>query len=124
MTHPSNEARDVYYQAFTRDEHKCVFCGRDILESFNSFSASHLDHLKPSKSGGTCNDVLNRVTACGVCSNIKGSFDPYPDGPITVSTFDKAVAAARSYISEKREGKGPYHRDYNYWLKETDQKAG
>lgn len=124
MTSLSETPRSIYYQAFTRDGYKCVFCDRDILDSFDSFAGSHLDHLKPRKTGGSCDDLLNRVTACAVCNNIKGAFDPSPDGPVTTETFEQAIAVARKYIHDKREGKlsCSYHRDYEYWLKEAGRR--
>ncbi|MBX3690449.1 HNH endonuclease [Dokdonella sp.] len=126
MTHPAEEPRSTYYQAFVRDGHKCVYCGKDILESFDSFSASHLDHLKPRKENGPCEDVWNRVTACGVCNNLKGSYDPVPGAMVTEDNFAEAVAAAREYIRQKRSGETAtsYYRDYEYWLKESGRNAG
>lgn len=121
MSLPSGKPPSVYYRAFTRDQYKCVYCERDILESFDTFSASHLDHLKPRRFGGSDDDVLNRVTACGVCNHIKGAFDPSPDGPVTAESFDRAVGVARAHVWKKRKGEIPcsYVRDYQYWLKEA-----
>jgi hypothetical protein len=120
MTSPIDASRSVYSQAFVRDGHSCVYCGKDILESLDSFAASHLDHLKPRRSGGT-DEVVNCVTACAVCNSMKGSFDPSPDGAVTSETFDTVVSVARSYIANKRAGTTPctYVRDYKYWLKES-----
>lgn len=124
MTSPVEAPRSTYYQSFVRDGHRCVYCGKDILESLDSFAASHLDHLKPRRTGGT-DDPINCVTACAVCNSMKGGFDPSPDGPVTPETFDTVVAAARAYITEKREGTTPctYVRDYAYWLKESGRAA-
>ena len=47
MTSPIEAPRSIYYQAFVRDGHRCVYFGKDILESLDSFAASQLDHLKP-----------------------------------------------------------------------------
>lgn len=120
VTTPIEASRSTYYQAFVRDGHRCVYCGKDILESLDSFAASHLDHLKPKRTGGT-DEPINCVTACAVCNSMKGGFDPSPDGPVTPETFDSVVAKAKAYITEKREGTTPctYVRDYAYWLKES-----
>ena len=125
MTSPIDAPRSIYYQAFVRDGYKCVYCDKDILESLDTFAASHLDHLKPSRAGGNDEDVVNRVIACAVCNSMKGGFDPSPDGPVTAGTFASAVATARAYIAEKREGTTPcsYVRDYQYWLKESGRVA-
>lgn len=124
MTRSVETPRSTYYQAFVRDEHKCVYCGKDILESLDSFAASHLDHLKPRCAGGT-DELINCVTACAVCNSMKGDFDPSPDGPITPETFNSAVAIARAYVEKKRDGTTPctYVRDYAYWLKESGRAA-
>lgn len=121
MTHPSEEPRSIYAQAFIRDGHKCVYCGKDILESFDSFSASHLDHLKPKSNNGPCDDVWNRVTSCAVCNNLKGAYDPVDGEFVTERNFAEAVAKAAEYIRDKRTGKieTSYHRDYQHWLQLT-----
>jgi hypothetical protein len=120
VTIPTEEPRSVFYQAFTRDGAKCMYCDRNIMESYDSFSASCLDHLKPRKHGGPCDDPWNRVTACVVCNNLKGSFDPSPDGTVTPETFGDCVVRAREYIWDKRQGtnSNSFYRDYQYWRNE------
>lgn len=121
MTEASAHPRSTYYQAFVRDKFRCVYCEMDILESFDSFAASHLDHLKPESARGPCEDVWNRVTACGVCNSLKGSYDPVPGEHVTEANFAAAVANAREYIQKKRNGEAntSYFRDYQYWLEES-----
>lgn len=124
MTHPFDQPRSVFYLAFTRDGAKCRYCDRDILESFDTFSASELDHLKPRSRGGPDDDPLNRVTSCGVCNNLKGSWDPCGDGVlVTEGNFLACVEKARAYISDKRNGitDNSYFRDYQYWLGELSR---
>jgi 5-methylcytosine-specific restriction endonuclease McrA len=120
MTHPFEQPRSVFYQAFVRDGAKCVYCGRDILESYDTFSESELDHLKPKSRGGPDDDPWNRVTSCGVCNNLKGAYDPSPGGLVTEETFEKCVDDAKAHIAGKRSGAidNSYFRDYQYWLKE------
>lgn len=120
MTSPLEAVRSNYHQVFVRDGYRCVYCGKDILKSLDSFAASHLDHLKPRRSGGT-DDVINCVIACAVCNSMKAGFDPSPDAPVTEDTFNSVVLAARNYITDKRDGTTPctYYRDYQYWLKES-----
>ena len=126
MTHPTEEPRSVFYQAFTRDGAKCVYCDRDILESFETFSASHLDHLKPKKNRGPDNDPWNRVTSCGVCNNLKRDFEPSEGEFVTEATFAACIARARSHIQDKRLGitDTSYLRDYNDWRKELHRDGG
>jgi 5-methylcytosine-specific restriction endonuclease McrA len=121
MTKYREKPRSTYYQAFVRDNFRCVYCEKDILESFDSFAASHLDHLKPESARGPCEDVWNRVTACGVCNSLKGAYDPVPGEQVTEANFAAAVANARDYIQKKRNGEAntSYFRDYQYWLEES-----
>jgi 5-methylcytosine-specific restriction endonuclease McrA len=125
MTHPKDVHESTYAQAFVRDGFRCVYCDRDILESFDTFAASHLDHLKPSSKGGPDDDVWNRVSACGVCNNMKGAFDPCPEGLVTEETFHRVVAVARRYVTGKRSGdiSCSYHRDYAHWLMKSGRKG-
>jgi 5-methylcytosine-specific restriction endonuclease McrA len=124
MTTLVEKPRSTYYQAFVRDGHACVYCGKDILASLDSFAASHLDHLKPKHAGGT-DELINSVTACSVCNSMKAGYDPSPEGPVTPETFDLVLARARNYIESKRAGTTPcsYVVDYNYWLKESGRAA-
>jgi HNH endonuclease len=114
------EQRSVYYRAFVRDRGICLYCGLELLKSFDAFAASHLDHLKPRSKGGPDDDIFNRVIACGVCNSLKGDFDPCPDGRITAGNFNDCVSRAGRYITEKRTGTRDtsYWRDYQYWLGE------
>lgn len=123
MADANSKPKSTYYQAFVRDKFCCVFCGKNILESFDSFAASHLDHLKPESARGPCEDFLNRVTACGVCNSLKGAYDPVPGELVTEANFASAVAKAREYIQKKRDGEteSSYFRDYKYWLEESEK---
>lgn len=121
MSMPIVKSKSVFYKAFKRDEFKCIYCGRDLLENLDTFASCHLDHLRPKKFGGQDNEEFNRVAACGVCNSIKGSFDPLPGEAVTAESFSRAVQAAREYIKQKRcdEERCSYVRDYKYWLEEA-----
>ena len=121
MADEITKPRSTYYQAFVRDNFECVYCGKDILESFDTFAASHLDHLKPASARGPCEEVWNRVTACGVCNSLKGAFDPVPGEDVSAVNFAAAVANAKEYIHKKRIGDttSSYLRDYQYWIEES-----
>lgn len=126
MSHPGQESQSVYARAFQRDNYRCVYCDKDLLESLDSFAASHLDHLKPKAHGGPDDDLWNRVMSCSVCNSIKMSYDPYPKGLITTQeAFDQAVNAAKVFINEKRNGHRDcsYFRDWHHWLKRSGRKA-
>lgn len=121
MSEIAPKPRSTYYQAFVRDKFCCVYCGKNILESFDAFASCHLDHLKPGSARGPDEDVLNRVTACGVCNSLKGAYDPVPGELVTEVNFATAIANAREYIQKKRSGETDtsYFRDYKYWLEES-----
>ena len=74
----SYENKSTFYQVFMRDNQKCVYCGKGMMESFDSFVQIDNDHLKPNATGGADDDVSNRVISCRVCNTLKGTFDPIP----------------------------------------------
>lgn len=121
MSMPVAEPKSVFYKAFTRDGFKCVYCDRNLLEDLDIYASSHLDHLRPKKYGGEDNEEFNRVSSCGVCNSIKGSFDPSPGEIVTAESFSRVVQVAREYILEKRcdGARCSYVRDYKYWLEEA-----
>ncbi|MBS0458232.1 MAG: HNH endonuclease [Proteobacteria bacterium] len=120
MTSRLEVAQDVWYRVFTRDRFRCVYCGKRTLESLDTFAASHLDHLKPRACGGT-DDEVNSVTACSVCNSIKGGYDPWPVGQVTIENRFAVLENARTYVRDKREGRREwsYVRDYRYWLAQS-----
>ena len=117
--------RSTFYRAFARDNGHCVYCDLDTLKSFDSFAASHLDHLKPSSAGGAEDDPWNRVVSCGVCNSLKAAFDPCPGRTVTAENFAECVKAAREFVESKRGGTrdNSYWRDYHYWLNELKRSS-
>lgn len=120
MTSLLEASRDLFHQVFVRDEHRCVYCDTDILQSLDTFASSHLDHLQPRRAGGK-DEFVNCVTACGVCNTMKGGFDPSFGKGVTAETFHEVVREAREYVQGKRNGTTAcsYVRDYAYWLQHT-----
>lgn len=102
MKNAFSKPRRTYYKAFIRDKYCCVYCGKNILESFDSFASSHLNRLKPESAQNHYESVLSRVTACSVCNFLKGAFDPLPGEHVTEENFTAAVAKAQDYIQKKR----------------------
>jgi hypothetical protein len=73
-----------------RDDYICKYCGKDGLESLDSWHDSVIDHVIPRKYGGT-DDPDNLVTSCHYCNAIKG---------------DRRFASleeAKGYVSERRK---------------------
>src|SRR5208337_4132535 len=68
--------RDV--KIWIRDQCRCVYCGMDMLQSYNvAFYFYHYDHLLPKAVYGELEDEdWNRVLSCSACNQIKHTFDP------------------------------------------------
>ena len=89
---------------FERDNHRCVYCCRDLLHDFDAFMLTHMDHLMP----GAINEPENIVTACYVCNLLKSDF--CPEG----STKKERIASARLCIMERRVKK--ILEDFSSWF--------
>ena len=65
-------------QIWVRDHGRCVFCGTDMLQSYDvAYYYSHHDHLLPkSKYGELLCNINNLVLSCKACNEIKHTFDP------------------------------------------------
>ena len=73
-----------------RDNYKCTYCGKDGLESAESWHDSAIDHFKPRKHGGT-DEPDNLVTSCHYCNAIKGR------------RLFASLEEAKRYIFQRRE---------------------
>ncbi len=71
----------VRHSIYSRDDHKCVYCGATVESSGYPFE---LDHIHPRSKGGS-NDVTNLVTSCKTCNASKN------DG--SMAQFSKRLAA-------------------------------
>lgn len=91
-----------FSEVFTRDNRRCVYCGRDMMVDFETFWITVEDHLVPSASGGTSN-VANIVTSCAVCNNLKGPF--VPDLPYRDDCREQYIYEIREYIMRQRAKK-------------------
>lgn len=87
-----------FSKAFEESQHRCVFCGKDMLSDFDTFMTTVEDHLKPTSIGGH-DEQGNIVISCSVCNNLKGNY--FPDG---VNNDDRAeiISKAREYIMKRR----------------------
>lgn len=94
---------------FERDNHSCVYCGRNLLVDFESFMLTQEDHLVPIKSKGE-STLENLVIACYVCNKLKGRF--VPDFALTDSNGIKYLNAVRDEIMMRRSKN---MRDFASW---------
>ncbi len=61
---------------------RCVYCGKDLLESWETFSSSlHHDHLLPKKYPPLLINNTNIVPACAECNQRKSNYDANLDLP-------------------------------------------
>ena len=97
----------TFSEVFERDNRRCVYCGRDLMHDFDSFMITQMDHLTPTAHEGN-DDLENTVTACCVCNNLKGDFDPPGE------SREERLASARRYVMKRRA----YHieNDFSGWL--------
>jgi len=106
-----------------RDEGKCVYCGFDLLQSYEfAYYFYHYDHLLPKeerKYPELIREEWNLVLACRPCNELKHGFDPNCD-PIpgkgkaaliytsehkTLSDAERAelISRARAYLETQKE---------------------
>ena len=81
-----------------RDGFACVYCGRDMLESYDvARHASATDHLLPVSKYQKLEDTAwNMVASCRACNSLKANFDPNYDPP-------KYVEGSRPTSDERSE---------------------
>ena len=114
----SHENKSTFYQAFIRDEQRCIYCGKNMMETLDAFALIDRDHLKPSKAGGSLDDVDNMVISCRVCNSLKGSFDPMPDVELNANNRELFLNKAKEFVEKKRSGEIPndYYKDYYHTI--------
>lgn len=94
---------------FERDNRRCVYCGRDMMTDFETFSITEEDHLVPRSAGGE--DVPeNIVTACAVCNRMKGQY--VPSSPYEMLGREAYIEDIRSHIMAQR---ARHMRDFASW---------
>ncbi len=106
-----------------RDEGRCVYCGFDLLQSYEfAYYFYHYDHLLPKeerKYPELIREEWNLVLACRPCNELKHGFDPNRDAlpgknkptPIyneqhkVLSDAERAelISRTRAYLDTQRE---------------------
>ena len=92
----------TFSKVFERDNHHCVYCGKNMLADLDAFMSAEEDHLLPRSAAGT-DEPENIVTSCNVCNRLKGNF--VPDGIDITTDRPSYVSAVRSRILERRAEK-------------------
>lgn len=81
---------------------RCEYCGRDLVESVNSYYSWQRDHIVPLSKGGSSR-FSNRALACRTCNfNLKGRWDPRDAAGKHASRSD-LIKAVRRYVSKQRK---------------------
>jgi predicted restriction endonuclease len=88
----------LFHDAFERDNHRCVYCGKYLLADFEVFMSAKEDHLRPLSKGGK-NELSNIVISCNVCNRLKSNY--FPDES-SVADDNKLVSVIRDHIMKKR----------------------
>lgn len=61
-----------------RAEHKCEYCGMDLMVSLQNYKQWSIDHIVPRSAGGT-EDLDNLALTCWHCNgHLKGRWNPNP----------------------------------------------
>ena len=89
---------NYFSEVFERDNHRYIYCGRDMLTDFETFQTTELDHLVPASRGGP-DATENLVTACSVCNRLKGNFDPGDYDPLKTEEY---IDSIRRHIMKRR----------------------
>ncbi len=100
-----------------RDGLVCVYCGRDMLESYDVvYHGYATDHLLPvSKYPELDSQAWNLVLACRACNSFKLAYDPndppiyIPGQQLTLEVRSELLDRAKKYIKEKRQ-----HREMRF----------
>ena len=101
---------NLFSEVFERDNHRCVYCGRNLLVDFETFMITEEDHLVPKSSGGE-HELYNVVTSCAVCNRLKGTYVPKKI-KLNKNNRDKYIADIRKYIMIKRS---EHMADFTTW---------
>ena len=100
-----------FREVFSRDKHSCVYCGKNMLQDFDTFYTSEEDHLVPKRKGGEIDDTQNIVIACSVCNRFKGGFTP--EFAYSNEDRERYIESIRKHINDRRS----HHKQtYDNWI--------
>ena len=87
-----------YRETYIKDGYRCVYCGRDMLDDFESWMSLEIDHIIPKSKGGG-DSIDNLVASCNVCNRLKSTF--VPEGYEEMQK-EELLRQIRANILEKR----------------------
>lgn len=80
----------VKLEIYEHDNYLCQYCGKDGLESLESWCYTDVEHFNPQLSGDKGNDKENLKTACRICNSLKGKRE------------FKTIQEARAFLMQRR----------------------
>ena len=81
---------------------RCEYCGRDLLESVNSYYSWQRDHIVPKSAAGS-GGLANRALACRTCNfNLKRRWDPRSAAGKNASRAE-LIKAVKRYVRAQRQ---------------------
>jgi hypothetical protein len=102
----------IWLDKYREAEGCCIYCRKDMLADEDAYMSGQLDHLVPTEAGGP-DTPENKVLACNVCNNLKGTFDPRSAAPAR----DAMIEIARKFIFACRATKAQDLAGYKNALK-------
>jgi CRISPR/Cas system Type II protein with McrA/HNH and RuvC-like nuclease domain len=107
----------IFTQVFSRDNHRCVYCGKYLLLDFETFYSAEKDHLVPRSKDGN-EEVENFVLACNVCNRFKSNYKP--EFELTANNREQYIHDIRKYVMSRRA----HHMEtFLWWVNGNGEKA-
>ena len=88
---------------FERANHRCEYCGFDLLASVDAFKLLQVDHIVPISKSGDPEDFNNLAIACMHCNwHLKRAWDPRKSAGENASRAE-LIEAVKNYVNTVRE---------------------
>ena len=82
-----------------KQDFRCVYCGRDLLQSIAAYDCWTVDHIDPTVRGPERDAQENTAVACKLCNFIKRAYNPKGD------TKAERLDSAKGRVTEGRQRK-------------------
>ena len=89
--------KDIWTQAFERDNYTCVYCGLDGRLSFDNWMQLTHDHVMPKGQEGK-DELSNIATACFYCNNFTSQMKFSPN-----ASTCQILRQKREHVLQRRE---------------------
>ena len=107
-----------------RDNFHCRYCGRDLLESYESYSLMQIDHLLPQSrkdirpEGFIIDSPENIATVCSIC-HAKRTYhkNPIPPNWTPSDNRKENIKAIKEIVNNLENRKKSFEEIYNYFRK-------